>query len=141
MSLASLAKYLRMKQMQILSFILMAGQASCVENQDAIEAAIVGMLADPKGVDNDNTFLLPLSVRSKQIALTYLDSENRMHRILNLIHNKSQIEQRVHVVISRSGERGLISCCCLLGNAYFEDDVKFLIGARRVKEIGGNLWV
>ncbi|KAK6933862.1 hypothetical protein RJ641_036756, partial [Dillenia turbinata] len=37
------------KQMQIPSFSLMAGQASSVENQDAIDAAIVGMLVDPKG--------------------------------------------------------------------------------------------
>lgn len=31
--------------------VLMAARASRVENQDAIDAAIVGMLADPKEVD------------------------------------------------------------------------------------------
>lgn len=32
--------------------VLMAAQASRTENQDAIDAAIVGMLADPKEVTN-----------------------------------------------------------------------------------------
>lgn len=32
------------------SVVLMAARASRVENQDAIDAAIVGMLADPKEV-------------------------------------------------------------------------------------------
>lgn len=32
--------------------VLMAARASRVENQDAIDAAIVGMLADPKEVEN-----------------------------------------------------------------------------------------
>ena len=31
--------------------VLMAAQASRMENQDAIDAAIVGMLADPKEVN------------------------------------------------------------------------------------------
>ncbi|KAK6946107.1 hypothetical protein RJ641_013651 [Dillenia turbinata] len=110
------------KKMQIPSFILMAGQASCVENQDAIDAAIVGMLADPKDVDNDNTFLFPLSVSSIFLACMLSFSTSGevsisisllMHLfinwVLNLIHNKSQIEQRVYAVISRSTERGLIS--------------------------------
>lgn len=32
--------------------VLMAARASRMENQDAIDAAIVGMLADPKEVGN-----------------------------------------------------------------------------------------
>ncbi|KAF2308676.1 hypothetical protein GH714_012147 [Hevea brasiliensis] len=60
------------------SVVLMAARASRVENQDAIDAAIVGMLADPK-------------------------------EILNLAHNKSEIEHRVHVVIEKFAERGLRS--------------------------------
>lgn len=39
--------------------VLMAAQASRTENQDAIDAAIVGMLADPKEVTN--SFLDTLS--------------------------------------------------------------------------------
>ncbi|KAH7554029.1 hypothetical protein JRO89_XS12G0098600 [Xanthoceras sorbifolium] len=81
--------------------VLMAARASRVENQDAIDTAIVGMLADPK----------------ERTALTYIDSEGKMHRvskgapeqILNLAHNKSEIERRVHVVIDKFAERGLRS--------------------------------
>ncbi|KAK6123272.1 hypothetical protein DH2020_042986 [Rehmannia glutinosa] len=58
--------------------VLMAARASRTENQDAIDAAIVGMLADPK-------------------------------EILNLAHNKSDIERRVHAVIDKFAERGLRS--------------------------------
>ncbi|KAI7995169.1 hypothetical protein LOK49_LG11G01391 [Camellia lanceoleosa] len=50
-------------------------------------------------------------------ALTYLDSEGKMHRvskgapeqILNLTHNKSDIERRVHSVIDKFAERCLHS--------------------------------
>lgn len=35
--------------------ILMGARASRVENQDAIDACIVGMLADPKEVMNNDT--------------------------------------------------------------------------------------
>ncbi|KAJ9549123.1 hypothetical protein OSB04_021666 [Centaurea solstitialis] len=58
--------------------VLMAARASRTENQDAIDAAIVGMLADPK-------------------------------EILNLAHNKSDIERRVHAVIDKFADRGLRS--------------------------------
>ncbi|KAJ9562814.1 hypothetical protein OSB04_007974 [Centaurea solstitialis] len=81
--------------------VLMAARASRTENQDAIDAAIVGMLADPK----------------ERTALTYLDNQGKMHRvskgapeqILNLAHNKSDIERRVHAVIDKFADRGLRS--------------------------------
>lgn len=38
--------------------ILMAARASRVENQDAIDTAIVGMLADPKEVKSISIFIL-----------------------------------------------------------------------------------
>lgn len=39
------------KGIDVDTVVLMAARASRVENQDAIDAAIVGMLADPKEVD------------------------------------------------------------------------------------------
>ncbi|XP_024974394.1 plasma membrane ATPase 1-like [Cynara cardunculus var. scolymus] len=99
--------------------VLMAARASRVENQDAIDAAIVGMLADPKearaGIQE--VHFLPFNPTDKRTALTYMDGENKMHRvskgapeqILNLAHNKSDIERRVHIVIDKFAERGLRS--------------------------------
>ncbi|XP_033139357.1 ATPase 11, plasma membrane-type isoform X1 [Brassica rapa] len=99
--------------------VLMAAQASRLENQDAIDAAIVGMLADPKearaGVRE--VHFLPFNPTDKRTALTYIDSDGKMHRvskgapeqILSLAHNKSEIERRVHAVIDKFAERGLRS--------------------------------
>ncbi|KAK4485706.1 hypothetical protein RD792_008352 [Penstemon davidsonii] len=60
---------------------------------------------------------LPFNPTDKRTALTYLDSEGKMHRvskgapeqILHLAHNKSDIERRVHAVIDKFAERGLRS--------------------------------
>ncbi|KAG6401718.1 hypothetical protein SASPL_138582 [Salvia splendens] len=99
--------------------VLMAARASRTENQDAIDAAIVGMLADPKearaGVRE--VHFLPFNPTDKRTALTYIDGEGKWHRvskgapeqILNLAHNKSEIERRVHTVIDKFAERGLRS--------------------------------
>ncbi|KAL0343921.1 UNVERIFIED_CONTAM: Plasma membrane ATPase 1 [Sesamum angustifolium] len=99
--------------------VLMAAQASRLENQDAIDAAIVGMLADPKearaGIQE--VHFLPFNPTDKRTALTYIDNEGKMHRvskgapeqILNLACNKSEIERRVHSVIDKFAERGLRS--------------------------------
>ncbi|XP_015579193.1 ATPase 11, plasma membrane-type isoform X1 [Ricinus communis] len=99
--------------------ILMAARASRTENQDAIDTAIVGMLADPKearaGIQE--VHFLPFNPTDKRTALTYINSDGKMHRvskgapeqILNLAHNKSDIERRVHAVIDKFAERGLRS--------------------------------
>ncbi|XP_006658357.1 plasma membrane ATPase 1-like [Oryza brachyantha] len=104
--------------------ILMAARASRTENQDAIDATIVGMLADPKearaGIQE--VHFLPFNPTDKRTALTYIDNEGKMHRvskgapeqILNLAHNKTEIERRVRAVIDKFAERGLRS----LGVAY-----------------------
>ncbi|RZC79862.1 hypothetical protein C5167_042438 [Papaver somniferum] len=106
--------------------ILMAARASRTENQDAIDTAIVGMLADPKearaGIQE--VHFLPFNPVDKRTALTYIDNEGKMHRvckgapeqILNLANNKPDIERRVHAAIDRFAERGLRS----LGVAYQE---------------------
>lgn len=106
--------------------VLMAARASRLENQDAIDTAIVSMLADPKEARAGITevHFLPFNPTDKRTALTYTDKEGKMHRvskgapeqILNLAHNKSIIEKRVHAVIDKFAERGLRS----LGIAYQE---------------------
>ncbi|CAH2049847.1 unnamed protein product [Thlaspi arvense] len=60
---------------------------------------------------------LPFNPTDKRTALTYIDSKGKMHRvskgapeqILNLAHNKSEIERKVHAVIDKFAERGLRS--------------------------------
>ncbi|CAN4086085.1 unnamed protein product [Withania somnifera] len=106
--------------------VLMAARASRIENQDAIDTAIVGMLADPKEARAGirEIHFLPFNPTDKRTALTYLDAEGKMHRvskgapeqILNLAYNKADIERRVHTVIDKFAERGLRS----LGVAYQE---------------------
>ncbi|KAK9274225.1 hypothetical protein L1049_019039 [Liquidambar formosana] len=99
--------------------VLMAARASRLENQDAIDAAIVAMLADPKEARSGikEIHFLPFNPTDKRTALTYIDSAGKMHRvskgapeqILNLAHNKSEIERRVHSIIDKFAERGLRS--------------------------------
>ncbi|XP_010529048.1 PREDICTED: ATPase 7, plasma membrane-type [Tarenaya hassleriana] len=99
--------------------VLMAARASRLENQDAIDTAIVSMLGDPKearaGIQE--VHFLPFNPTDKRTALTYVDGEGKMHRvskgapeqILALAHNKVEIEKRVHMVIDKFAERGLRS--------------------------------
>ncbi|MED6192064.1 plasma membrane H+-ATPase [Stylosanthes scabra] len=100
--------------------VLMAARASRLENQDAIDTAIVGMLSDPKEARAGirEVHFLPFNPTDKRTALTYIDdSDGKMYRvskgapeqILNLAHNKSEIERRVHSVIDKFAERGLRS--------------------------------
>uniref|UniRef100_A0A803ML35 Plasma membrane ATPase n=1 Tax=Chenopodium quinoa TaxID=63459 RepID=A0A803ML35_CHEQI len=101
------------------TMVLMAARASRMENQDAIDAAIVGTLADPKEarLGIQEVHFLPFNPTDKRTALTYIDSDGKMHRvskgapeqILNLAYNKSEIERRVHAVIDKYAERGLRS--------------------------------
>ncbi|KAI3863757.1 hypothetical protein MKW98_031349 [Papaver atlanticum] len=106
--------------------ILMAARASRIENQDAIDTAIVGMLADPKeecaGIEEAH--FLPFNPIDKQTALTYIDNEGKMHRVskgapeqsLNLANYKPDIKLRVHAVLDKFAERGIRS----LGVVYQE---------------------
>ncbi|KAL9295625.1 ATPase 7, plasma membrane-type [Arabidopsis thaliana] len=103
------------------------GCKSCtLENQDAIDTAIVSMLSDPKearaGIKE--LHFLPFSPANRRTALTYLDGEGKMHRvskgapeeILDMAHNKLEIKEKVHATIDKFAERGLRS----LGLAYQE---------------------
>ncbi|KAG8662300.1 hypothetical protein MANES_01G085000v8 [Manihot esculenta] len=99
--------------------VLMAARASRLENQDAIDGAIVAMLADPKEARAGITevHFLPFNPTDKRTALTYLDSAGKMHRvskgapeqILSLARNKSDIEKKVLGIIDKFAERGLRS--------------------------------
>eukprot|EP00250_Pteridium_aquilinum_P020804 c24955_g1_i1 orf=311-3190(-) len=99
--------------------VLLAARASRIENQDAIDTAIVGMLADPKEAraNIQEIHFLPFNPVDKRTALTYIDSDGRWFRaskgapeqILALAHNKHEIEARVHSVIDKFAERGLRS--------------------------------
>ncbi|KAL6124507.1 hypothetical protein ACLB2K_077019 [Fragaria x ananassa] len=98
---------------------LMAARASRLENQDAIDTAIVSMLSDRKearaGIKEIH--FLPFNPTDKRTALTYIDGAGKMHRvskgapeqIINLAHNKTQIEKKVHTMIDKFAERGLRS--------------------------------
>ncbi|KAI3875549.1 hypothetical protein MKX03_027062, partial [Papaver bracteatum] len=97
--------------------ILMAAQASRIENQDAIDTALVESLGDVKkaraGIQE--VHFLPFNPTAKRTALTYIDIEGKMHRvskgapeqILDLAHNKSSIERRVQAAVDKYAEKGL----------------------------------
>ncbi|XP_044494134.1 plasma membrane ATPase 1-like isoform X2 [Mangifera indica] len=99
--------------------VLMAARASRLENQDAIDAAIVSMLPDPKEARTGikEVHFLPFNPTDKRTALTYIDGVGKMRRvskgapeqILHLAHNKSEIERKVHGMIDKFAERGLRS--------------------------------
>jgi H+-transporting ATPase len=65
--------------------VLLAARDSRVENQDAIDAAIVGMLADPKEARAGVTevHFLPFNPVDKRTVLTYVDSHGKWHRASN----------------------------------------------------------
>lgn len=99
--------------------MLLAARASRTENQDAIDACIVGMLADPKearaGIREVHFF--PFNPVDKRTALTYIDSDGNWHRaskgapeqIITLCNCKEDIRKKVHAVIDKFAERGLRS--------------------------------
>ncbi|XP_073111777.1 plasma membrane ATPase 1 isoform X3 [Elaeis guineensis] len=99
--------------------VLMAARASRLENQDAIDSAVVSMLSDPREarVDICEVHFLPFNPTDKRTALTYLDAAGKMHRvskgapeqILNLAWNKADIERKVHGIIDKFADRGLRS--------------------------------
>lgn len=99
--------------------LLLAARASRVENQDAIDGAIVGTLADPKEARAGITevHFLPFNPVDKRTALTYVDSNENWHRaskgapeqILELCNCTIDLRNKVHSVIDKFAERGLRS--------------------------------
>ncbi|KAL0463962.1 UNVERIFIED_CONTAM: Plasma membrane ATPase 4 [Sesamum latifolium] len=101
------------------SVILLGARASRVENQDAIDACIVGMLADPKEARAGITevHFLPFNPVEKRTAITYIDSSGNWHRaskgapeqIVELCGLRDDIKRRVHSIIDKFADRGLRS--------------------------------
>ncbi|CAL5195103.1 unnamed protein product [Lathyrus oleraceus] len=99
--------------------VLLAARAARLENQDAIDAAIVNMLADPKEARANITevHFLPFNPVDKRTAITYIDSDGRFYRaskgapeqILNMCREKDLISGKVHAIIDKFAERGLRS--------------------------------
>ncbi|AES92277.1 putative proton-exporting ATPase [Medicago truncatula] len=99
--------------------MLLAARASRVENQDAIDAAIVGTLADPKearaGVREIH--FLPFNPVDKRTALTYIDGNGNWHRaskgapeqIMDLCKLREDTKRNIHAIIDKFAERGLRS--------------------------------
>ncbi|KAF7040978.1 hypothetical protein CFC21_050833, partial [Triticum aestivum] len=99
--------------------ILLAARASRVDNQDAIDMAIINMLSDPKEARANITevHFLPFNPVDKRTAITYIDSGGNWSRvskgapeqILNLCFNKDDIAEKAQRVVDSFAERGLRS--------------------------------
>ncbi|XP_052174511.1 plasma membrane ATPase 4-like [Diospyros lotus] len=101
------------------SVILLGARASRVENQDAIDACIVGMLADPKearaGIKE--VHFLPFNPVEKRTAITYIDSHDNWHRvskgapeqIIELCNLRDDVKRKAHDIIAKFADRGLRS--------------------------------
>ncbi|KAK1274335.1 ATPase 10, plasma membrane-type [Acorus gramineus] len=101
------------------TIILLAARASRLENQDAIDTAIINMLADPKEARANITEIhfLPFNPVEKRTAITYIDADGNWYRaskgapeqILELCQEKQEITGKVHAIIDKFAERGLRS--------------------------------
>ncbi|KAL6539120.1 ATPase 9, plasma membrane-type [Orobanche gracilis] len=120
--------------------ILVGARASRVENQDAIDACIVGMLADPREARADITevHFLPFNPVEKRTAITYVDNRGNWHRaskgapeqIIELCRLRNDVKRRVHSIIGKFAERGLRSL------AVAQQDVP-----EKTKESAGGPWI
>ncbi|KAL7239554.1 hypothetical protein ACSBR2_005449 [Camellia fascicularis] len=107
------------KNMDKDTVVLFAARASRVENQDAIDASIVGMLGDPKEARAGITevHFLPFNPVEKRTAITYIDSNGNWHRsskgapeqIIDLCKLKGDIRKKAHEIIDNFANRGLRS--------------------------------
>ncbi|KAL3747878.1 hypothetical protein ACJRO7_016660 [Eucalyptus globulus] len=99
--------------------LLLAARASRVENQDAIDASIVGTLADPKEARAGITevHFLPFNPVDKRTAITYIDGNGNWHRcskgapeqIMDLCNLRGEAKKKAHSFIDNFAARGLRS--------------------------------
>lgn len=99
--------------------IMLAARACRIENQDAIDSAIINLLPSPKEArENINeVHFLPFNPMIKRTALTYIGEDDCWYRaskgapeqILSLCHNKGEMEQHFHSVIQKYADRGFRS--------------------------------
>ncbi|KAL9462994.1 hypothetical protein AB3S75_000909 [Citrus x aurantiifolia] len=107
------------KDMDKDTVILYGARASRVENQDAIDACIVGMLGDAKEARAGITELhfLPFNPVEKRTAITYIDSDGSWHRIskgapeqiIELCNLREDVRNKAHTIIDKFADRGLRS--------------------------------
>ncbi|XP_021761848.1 ATPase 10, plasma membrane-type-like [Chenopodium quinoa] len=112
------------KDMEKDTVILFAARASRLENQDAIDAAIVNMLSDPREAraNIQEIHFLPFNPVDKRTAITYIDSDGKWYRtskgapeqILALCQEKNEIAGKVLEMIDRFAEKGLRSLAVAL---------------------------
>ncbi|KAK8261970.1 hypothetical protein V6Z11_D13G225700 [Gossypium hirsutum] len=105
--------------MDVDTLVLLAARASRVENQDAIDACIVGMLSDPKQAREGITELhfLPFNPVDKRTAITYTDSKGEWHRcskgapeeIIDLCGLTGGLRKKALSIIDGYANRGLRS--------------------------------
>ncbi|XP_058067547.1 ATPase 9, plasma membrane-type [Magnolia sinica] len=107
------------KDMDKDTVVLLAARASRVENQDAIDTSIVGMLADPKearaGIEE--VHFLPFNPVEKRTAITYIEPNGTWHRcskgapeqVIELCDLKGDAMNKVHAIIDKFADRGLRS--------------------------------
>ncbi|KAL1198606.1 ATPase 9, plasma membrane-type [Cardamine amara subsp. amara] len=96
-----------------------AARASRVENQDAIDACIVGMLGDPREAREGITevHFFPFNPVDKRTAITYIDGNGNWHRvskgapeqIIELCNLREDAKKRAHDIIDKFADRGLRS--------------------------------
>ncbi|XP_015960786.1 plasma membrane ATPase [Arachis duranensis] len=91
--------------------ILLTARASRTEYQDAIDAAIVGMFADPKEAQARirGVHFLPFNPIDKRTTLTYIDFHGNWHRVSK---GAPEQEKLVSLAASYDGykdDKGLIS--------------------------------
>uniref|UniRef100_J3LDI7 Plasma membrane ATPase n=1 Tax=Oryza brachyantha TaxID=4533 RepID=J3LDI7_ORYBR len=100
--------------------VILLARASRVENQDAIDTAMVGMLDDPKDARRgiEEVHFLPFNPGGKRTALTYIKvddgtwhrvSKGAPEQILSLCNCSDDMKKRVHAVIDKYADRGLRS--------------------------------
>ncbi|WJX74972.1 Plasma membrane ATPase 4 [Trifolium repens] len=99
--------------------VLLGARASRVENQDAIDACIVGMLSDPKEAREGCTevHFLPFNPVDKRTAMTYIDTEGNWHRvskgapeqIIELCNLREDVKKKALSIIDKFADRGLRS--------------------------------
>ncbi|XXG56720.1 hypothetical protein AAC387_Pa03g4062 [Persea americana] len=119
--------------------ILLAARASKTENQDAIDAAVVGMLADPNEARAGirEVHFLPSNSVDKRTALTYVDSNGDWHRA-----SKGSLEQIVNLC---NCEEDVMKKVCAVDDKFEKHGLRSLAVARqqvpeRTKESAGAPW-
>ncbi|KAI3777736.1 hypothetical protein L1987_47538 [Smallanthus sonchifolius] len=134
------------KDMDKDTVILMGARASRVENQDAIDACIVGMLADPKEARAGITevHFLPFNPVDKRTAITYIDQNGDWHRlgsyqIVELCNLKDDTSKKVFNIIDKFAERGLRSLAVCQQASFYTSSTGGNLNSSQTVVFGGYM--